>query len=127
MSARPTQCERVLELLADGREHSTIEFIELGILRPPSRVHELRERGLAIDVKRVDRAGRSTVYVYRLVSNERCSARKVVRARECELDAPRSVDPEPVDEVELPNAEERRRIAAEARAAFARAMRRDAQ
>jgi hypothetical protein len=119
MSARPTQCERVLQLLADGREHSTIEFIELGILRPPSRVHELREGGFTIDVRRVDHPGCSTVYVYRLVSSE-------PRAQRCEqLDRdPPDGQAETAGDVVLPSPEERRRIASEARAAFARAIRR---
>lgn len=67
---RRTHCDLVLELLDDGRWHSTLEFVELGVLRPPARVHELRRQGFAIDVQRVPRQGRSPVYAYRLASNQ---------------------------------------------------------
>jgi hypothetical protein len=67
---RVSQCDAVLELLGDGRWHTTFEFVELGILRAPARVHELRRRGFAIDVRRVARRGRSPVFEYRLVSDQ---------------------------------------------------------
>lgn len=137
MSVRRTQCDAVLALLEDGHWHSTIEFVELGILRVPSRVFELRRRGLVIDVKRVPR-NRSTIYVYRLVSgeldaagddasqahelgtavalDEPADAQLELHAPPLDVAEPRPT--EPVDDVELPSLEERRRIAAEVRAAF---------
>ncbi len=138
MSARRTQCDAVLRLLEDGGWHSTIEFVELGVLRAPARVHELRQRGLVIDVKRVSHRNRSTTFVYRLVSGELDAACDVAASQSHELGTPVLLDdpagaqldheppqcPEPrptpaTDDVELPGLEERRRIAAEARAAFA--------
>ena len=140
-----TQRDLVLSVL-DGREHATIEFVKLGILRLPSRVHELREHGFVIECKR---RGPSSTYVYRLVSQwaesvtssepERAiradanDCRAAQLALDDELNGPRLAQaddlptlPEPVkEEVEIPaSLEERRRIAAEARVDFERALRR---
>lgn len=66
MTAQRTQRDVVLGLLADGHWHSTIEFVELGILRAAARVFELRTRGHAIELRR-RRFGRGqTVFEYRL-------------------------------------------------------------
>ncbi len=63
MSERTPQRERVLQLLGDGRWHTTLEFVQLGILRVSARVFELRAGGTAIEVAR---RGRS-IYAYRLL------------------------------------------------------------
>lgn len=48
--SQPSQCDRVLEILADGREHSVTEIhARAGTMRLNSRVAELRsKRGLTI-------------------------------------------------------------------------------
>jgi hypothetical protein len=131
VSVRQTQRGRVLVLLRDGRWHSTIEFVELGVLRCSARVHELRRRGFVIEVRRFAHRGRSAVYAYRLVSNQPEVARSpkdepAARAEDESQLAINVVRLASEDVVELPSAEERRRIAAEARAAFERAMQRPA-
>jgi hypothetical protein len=65
-----TQCDTVLELLDDGAWHTTLEFVELGILRVSARVFELRRRDFAIEVRVSGRGrrGRST-YAYRLLES----------------------------------------------------------
>jgi len=172
VSTRRTQCDRVLEVLRDGREHPTIEFVDHRILRLPARVHDLRRRGHVIEVRRVGRG----LFVYRLVSSTQTdlapshheladladyveplhaqlelsdptSSRPageeafLAEVREAiaegilvPVDAPahRLAAGEPSrpsdgdDDVELPSLEERRRIVAEARAALALTLRRDA-
>jgi hypothetical protein len=127
----------LLGRLADGRWHSTIEFVELGILRAAARVHELRRRGFAIEVRRIERRDRSPVWAYRLVSVRLDAAplQPPMLASRAEADEPAysqlelgdtvttPFPSEPArEEPELPSAEERRRIAAEARAAFEIAM-----
>jgi hypothetical protein len=120
VNARPTQCGSVLALLEDGCWHSTIEFVELGVLRVSARVHELRRRGFVIEVRRVEHPGGAAVYAYRLATAEPAVERHeepAAAADQLELGAP--VDP--VHD-ERPSLDERRRIAAAAREAFARAV-----
>ena len=69
-SAVRSQLDLVRELLSDRRWHSTIEFVELGVLRAPARMHELRRGGLAIETMRVARMGRSPIFAYRLAPVE---------------------------------------------------------
>lgn len=64
---RASQGARVLEILGDGRWHSTVTFLEAGILRPAARVHELRRGGHRIEIRRV-RAG--AVGEYRLARGQ---------------------------------------------------------
>lgn len=61
-----TQRQLVLDLLSDGAWHSSIEFISEGVLRAAARVFELRQRGFAIETRRVARPGRAPVFEYRL-------------------------------------------------------------
>jgi Helix-turn-helix domain len=61
-----TQRDLVLDLLAGGRWHSTVEFIDLGIPCAGARAHELRSRGFAIETRRTDRRGSSPIFHYRL-------------------------------------------------------------
>lgn len=64
---RRTQRDLVLELLNDGGWHSTIEFVDLGILRAPSRVWELRCGGFPIECRRrPDRRSGKAIWEYRL-------------------------------------------------------------
>lgn len=65
---RVTQRELVLELLDDGGWHSTIEFVDLGIIRVGSRVWELRCGGYPIQCRRRSGGrGRSkAIFEYRL-------------------------------------------------------------
>jgi hypothetical protein len=63
---RPSQCERILDLLSDGRFHSHHELYALGCIAH-SRLAELRERGHAIEQRRVTVNGRP-VWEYRLTS-----------------------------------------------------------
>jgi Helix-turn-helix domain len=115
VTARP-QRNVVLDLLADGRWHTSREFVELGVLRAPARVLELRRRGFAIECRRVDHQG-GAVYAYRLET----SGPAVAAHDDAERPATRRAlvdDPEPAppaeSDVELPSIEERRRIAAAA-------------
>lgn len=55
-----SQCERILAVLADGREHSHHEFYGWCVFH--SRVAELRKRGHRIEQRR-----EGDVYLYRLV------------------------------------------------------------
>jgi hypothetical protein len=61
VNSRPTQAQRVLAILRDVRWHSTLEFVEAGVLRASARVFELRRAGYAIEVRR-----RGSIYEYRL-------------------------------------------------------------
>lgn len=61
--ARPTQAERVVAILRDGSWHSTLSFIDAGILRAGARIYELRLAGHAIETRR--RPG-SQIHEYRL-------------------------------------------------------------
>jgi hypothetical protein len=66
-----THCERVLELLADGREHNHHELYALNVVAH-SRVAELRSRGHVITCEtQVDHVTHERVSVYRLVSSPR--------------------------------------------------------
>lgn len=57
-----THCDRVLDLLADGRWHSHMEGYQLGVILH-SRVADLRRRGHRIDCRRD-----GDLYLYRLVA-----------------------------------------------------------
>ena len=53
---KPSQADRILKLLSDGKPYSTIEIMErvyggshLGIARIGARVHDLRGKGHEID------------------------------------------------------------------------------
>jgi len=59
---RGTHCDRVLDLLADGRWHSHLELYQLGTVAH-SRVADLRRRGHRIDCRRD-----CDLYLYRLVT-----------------------------------------------------------
>ncbi|HEY3961623.1 MAG TPA: helix-turn-helix domain-containing protein [Gaiellaceae bacterium] len=65
MTRRIPQTARVLMILADGRWHSTIEFVDAGILRAAARVHELRHTGHVIE----SRHAGSAVASYRLTGD----------------------------------------------------------
>lgn len=58
-----TQCDRVLAILADGKEHSHHDFYGFCVLH--SRISELRARGHQIEVRRD-----GDTYLYRLVPAE---------------------------------------------------------
>lgn len=62
-----THCERVLELLSDGREHSHHELYALNVVAH-SRVAELRKRGHVITCKNVTDLTGQRVSVYQLHS-----------------------------------------------------------
>jgi hypothetical protein len=54
---RPSGCERILQLLADGRWHSTYELqVGLGVMAH-SRVSDLRKRGYLIETRRTSGEG----------------------------------------------------------------------
>lgn len=68
-----SQADKLLELLSDGKPHSTVEIMRvvyggdhLGVARIASRVSELRERGWIIESKpgKINK----TVWWYRLTS-----------------------------------------------------------
>jgi hypothetical protein len=65
-----THCERVLDLLSDGREHSHHELYALNVVAH-SRVAELRGRDYEISQRRVVGAGGEPDYLYQLVSSPR--------------------------------------------------------
>lgn len=56
-----THCDRVLDLLADGRWHSHLELYQLGTIAH-SRISDLRRRGHRVDCRRD-----GDLYLYRLV------------------------------------------------------------
>lgn len=62
-----THCERVLELLSDGREHSHHELYALNVVAH-SRVAELRKRGHKIEQRRVAGDDGKPDYIYQLRS-----------------------------------------------------------
>lgn len=122
MNGRPTQRGAVLALLDDERWHTTIEFVELGVLRVSARVHELRRRGFAIECRRIKHLdGGPVVYAYRLATSGPADDARDDADRPAPPRALVDVEPEPAppaeSDVELPSLEERRRIAAAARAA----------
>lgn len=121
MNAQPPQCERVLVLLEDGCWHTTIEFVELGVLRASARVYELRRRGFAIDVRRVERPG-GVVYAYRLAAVEPPVERSAEPLAPVDDQLELADDAAEPGRDEQPSLEERRRIAAAAREAFARSL-----
>ena len=45
----PTQCERILEVLADGEWHTAFMFLSMGIPRYGARIWELKERGFQLE------------------------------------------------------------------------------
>ena len=55
-----SQCDRILDVLADGREHNHHEFYGWCVLH--SRVAELRKRGYRIEQRRD-----GDLYLYRLI------------------------------------------------------------
>lgn len=60
-----SQCDRILDFLADGRRHSMEEIHEaVGFCRLNSRISELRKRGHAIHCDRSH-----SRYVYQLLSS----------------------------------------------------------
>jgi hypothetical protein len=61
---RPSQNERILEILRDGRWHTNHEFYSFSVLH--SRVSELRSRGHEIEMRRS--GGQEATYEYRLVA-----------------------------------------------------------
>ena len=63
---RRTQQQLVLELLSDSGWHSTLEFIDEGLLRVAAQVFELRCRGFPIEGRR---RPNSRVFEYRLVES----------------------------------------------------------
>jgi hypothetical protein len=58
-----TGCERVLQLLSDGLEHTHLELYQLGVVAH-SRISDLRKRGHVIETWRD-----GDLYLYRLVSS----------------------------------------------------------
>lgn len=62
---RRSHCEKILDLLADGRSHSFRELYGLGVM-VHSRVADLRKRGYDIRVETVTDQGRRD-YLYTLV------------------------------------------------------------
>lgn len=62
-----SQAQRILDVLADGREHSHHEFYGWCVLH--SRIAELRRRGHEIEVRRD-----GDLYLYRLVSSAAATA-----------------------------------------------------
>jgi len=84
-----TQCERILEILADGREHSHHDFYGFCVLH--SRISELRKRGHQIETRRD-----GDTYEYRLVSRATSST---------DTDASGTDAPAPVEEHGGPIAE----------------------
>jgi hypothetical protein len=75
---RPTQAQRVLEILERGGWHTTLELVDAGILRVGARVHELRLAGHAIEMRR---RPRSSVYEYRLATEPPRSGAPAARPR----------------------------------------------
>ncbi len=70
---KKSQADRLLDLLRDGVEHSTIEILErvyggghLGIARIGARIHDLKGRGFEIVSRRDEQ--RPTIWLYQLVS-----------------------------------------------------------
>jgi hypothetical protein len=57
-----THCERILQLLSDGRPHSHLELYALGTVAH-SRISDLRKKGYTIEQSRD-----GDLYLYRLVS-----------------------------------------------------------
>lgn len=67
MSRPTTQQQVVLRLLADGQWHTSLEFVDAGLLRAAARVFELRREGYAIETRRVKKDARGfTLFAYRL-------------------------------------------------------------
>lgn len=62
MTKRPTHCERVLELLRDGKPHSHLELYALGTVAH-SRISDLRRKGCQIEQWR-----EGDLYLYQLRS-----------------------------------------------------------
>ena len=67
-----TQCERILKYMDDFGTISTMQaFMDLGVVRLASRIHDLRRMGIEIESETVNtknRYGESTHYsVYRRV------------------------------------------------------------
>lgn len=61
-----TQCERIVDVLRDGREHTAAELYRTGCVLH-SRISDLRKRGYVIELSRTDGVGAES-FLYRLVS-----------------------------------------------------------
>lgn len=64
--SKPTQYDRILEVLADRKQHTAAELYRTGCVLH-SRVSVLRKRGYVIEVSRADGVGAES-YLYKLVS-----------------------------------------------------------
>ena len=51
-AAKPSQAQRMADLLADGQWHSDAELWDIGVGRPNSRAAELRSRGFMVEHRR---------------------------------------------------------------------------
>lgn len=51
-AAKPSQAQRMADLLADGQWHSDAELWDIGVGRPNSRAAELRSRGYTVEHRR---------------------------------------------------------------------------
>jgi Helix-turn-helix domain len=89
-----TQRQLVLALLDDGLWHSSIEFVNEGVLRAAARVFELRGAGYPIE-SRVARQGGARVFEYRLRQLSANEELVVERAREAFDEFEREDAPEP--------------------------------
>ncbi len=66
--AKSPRLQRVHELLADGRERSTLEIAKTAkVCAVNSCISELRENGAAIECRQ-ERRGTERVWLYRMVS-----------------------------------------------------------
>jgi len=72
----PTDCDRLLAVLSDGREHSHLELYQLGMI-VHSRVADLRKRGHVIHTWR-ERHPNGTRHMYRLVGTQPLAEREAV-------------------------------------------------
>jgi hypothetical protein len=62
----PTQCERILAVISDGREHTAAELYRTGCVLH-SRISDLRKRGYVIELSRADGVGAES-FLYKLVA-----------------------------------------------------------
>lgn len=70
-----SQCDRVLNVLADGQLHPVPEIHDrAGTMRLNSRVAELRKRGHTIECVRVPGATGAAAYAYRLLDTTASAA-----------------------------------------------------
>lgn len=91
--------QRVLELLLDGRERSTLEIIaQARVCAVNSCVAELRENGFAIGCRqsrtRETSGSGERVWLYRLQMEDPSTAARVAAFRQCRLALELELDPE---------------------------------